>query len=281
MEHPSIVPNAVQPPTAAQPHRVRQKGNDITLMHWFGYLLETRPLAFWSGVWVSVFLVAVVAVGSLLSPNASERRSVSAIALGSDSGVATQPLENRGKVPFWMFGAIAVTCTAGSILVSRQLKPDAPSGAAATPRQVRPKRPVAVSRSRRPRQSKPVARQPQRLQPYSPTEPLFQTSNPIQSMSPVSPERQPVVSAANRPTGVPSFVVKTAKKSAPSGDQSSVSRTASQPGAHSHSRLAHSLPTKVPVTVVPQDQVHPLDWTQPRLADAVDLRKRKSVQSFL
>ena len=124
MTHPSIQSD---PTPARSPHWpvTASAATPSTLERWFLHLLKTRPMAFWSGVWLSVFLVGVVAVGSLISPNAAERRSVSAVAVGSDSAVATQPLDTKGKVPVWLFGAIAITCTAGSILVSRQLNPAA------------------------------------------------------------------------------------------------------------------------------------------------------------
>lgn len=259
-------------------------------MRWFGYLLETHPLAFWGGVWVSVFLVAVVAVGSLLSPSASERRSVSAIALGSDSGVATQPLEQRGKVPFWMFGAIALTCTAGSILVSRQLQPDAPQSASSRPRDAVPRRVTSKSqtvsfRSKQPHRAgrttdgRQPARQPKRLQPYSPTETLFQGTTQAQLVSRQFAE-QSVSSSATQQVSVLSFVVDPRKRGTftdrPSAPHPVVSRSSDRQPSRSSSSVS-----KVPVTVVPADQVHPLDWNQPRLADKLDLRKRKSIQSLL
>lgn len=233
-------------------------------------------MAFWSGVWVSVFLIAIVAVGSLLSPNAAERRSVSAIAIGSDSAVATQPLEGRGKVPLWLFGAIAITCGAGSVLVSRQLnasqaqptpyavarparrkaaksaKKQIPQPATRTaPRSTQPVVRKQVTKAPRPssrRQAAQHRRQPRRLQPYSPLEPLFTRTPPGQPIPPAIPATIPVAA----------------------------------PIAQSQASLkpARSIP-QVPVTVVPADQVHPLDWGEARLADAVDLRRKKSLQSWL
>jgi hypothetical protein len=234
-------------------------------MRWFGHLLATRPMAFWSGIWVSTFLIGVVAFGSLLSPSASERRSVSAIALGSDSGVATQPIENQGKVPLWMFGAIAVTCTAGSILVSRQLKPGAavsPVAPARRRRQKRRSQPVVSTQSQRRRKvakarKKVSPRQPQRLKPYSP-EALFAPSvhPPIPGPPAIAPPPiQP------RVAGSLSFVV---AKASVRAEQQAVQSA-----------------KPVPVTVVPAEHSHPLDWTEPCLADDLDLRKRKPIQSWL
>lgn len=235
---------------------------DVPVMRWFGHLLETRPMAFWSGIWVSTFLIGVVAFGSLLSPSASERRSVSAIALGSDSGVATQPIENQRKVPLWMFGAIAVTCTAGSILVSRQLKPGATPPAPR--RRVKKQRPAAArvpavkprqvaQRRRKP----PSGQHPQRLKPYSPSEPLmaaplFQPLPQATAIAPPPVARQPLVT--------PSFVVARA-------------------GQRSRSAIPASQPVRVPV--VPDEQSHLLDGAEPRLVDDLAVRQQQPMQSWL
>lgn len=269
-----------QPYTTASPpvahSAASSRATSDTVMRWFNHLLETRPMAFWGGVWVSVFLIAVVAAGSLMSPNASERRSVSAIAIGSDSVVATQPLEQKGKVPFWLFGAIAVTCTAGSFLISRQLSPAASRPrptrqavrksvrqAAAKPAPAKPKRRVKRAMSQPAvRAPKPVNRQPKRLKPFSPQEAFFA-------------ELSPQVDAVLTPPAIatprqapPSYVISTGVTRARSS-RPVPAPTMSQPRT-----------PQVPVTVVPADQVHPLDWHEPRLAESVDLRKHKSLQSW-
>jgi len=213
---------------------------------------------------MSVFLIGVVAFGSLLSPNAAERRSVSAIALGSDSGVATQPLENRGKVPLWMFGAIAITCTAGSILVSRQLQPNAASPKASSGAARKRRRNAPHRVKKHPVHNSGASRQPKRLQPYSPTDTLLVQNSPVPTTaSMVATIATPQTTAATNPRL--SFVV--ARPKSPHLPNPSVS--------------AASQAAEVPVTVVPEDQIHPLDWPQARLAEAMDLRKRKSIQSLL
>ncbi|MDX2228086.1 MAG: hypothetical protein NW220_00520 [Leptolyngbyaceae cyanobacterium bins.349] len=303
MEHPSFTSPPAPPPFSPSPRSPRGQ-LDPTFMKWFGHLLATRPLAFWSGIWVSVFLIGVVAVGSLLSPSAAERRSVSAIALGSDSGVATQPLENRGKVPLWMFGAIAVTCTAGSILVSRQLNPTAQS--APPPRRRAVKKPLpAPSRqplTRAPRSPQPLSSRapgrrrpaksrpqpPKRLPPYSPLEPLFGggVESPVMATAPaIAPVPRSAQPQLNPQPKRVSFVVSARAKSQSHADQPS-----RQSGPHPQVQKrrpalqpppASASMQPVAVTVVPPDHVHPLDWDQPRLADAVDLRQQKPIQSWL
>ncbi|MDX2241370.1 MAG: hypothetical protein NW224_11850 [Leptolyngbyaceae cyanobacterium bins.302] len=285
-------------PFEPRSQRSQPRASDATLLRWFGYLLETRPMAFWGGVWVSVFLIAVVAFGSLLSPSAAERRSVSAIALGSDSGVATQPLESRGKVPLWMFGAIAITCTAGSILVSRQLQPHTsrpvPASHPVPPRRVKPKHHTAQPQARVPgnkKRAKPAAQPPKRLKPYSATDPLLTQPQSIQAQfveAQLTPaqltqaQREKSASAASQQL-TSQQLTKNNSTHQPSGLNQQPVTTAAPRGqtvAHSPSFVV-AKSVKVPVTVVPADQVHPLDWDQPRLADAVDLRKRKSIQSLL
>ncbi|NJP09574.1 MAG: hypothetical protein HC866_08895 [Leptolyngbyaceae cyanobacterium RU_5_1] len=220
-------------------------------------ILQTRPFAFWSGVWVSVFLISVVALGSLLSPNAAERRSVSAIAVGSDSAVATQPVASRGRVPLWLFGAIALTCTAGSILVSRQLsQPPEPPRPVRQPRRRAAQRPRSLPKqsghqpAAKPR-SRPAAkqphRQPKRLKPFSPTEAFLSATSPVPTGHPPQAAR-PAMYSATGSTPIPA---------------------ATQP--------VH----RVPVTIVPAEQRHPLDWGEARLADSVDLRRRRSLRSWM
>ncbi|MBF2025867.1 MAG: hypothetical protein IGS48_03755 [Oscillatoriales cyanobacterium C42_A2020_001] len=284
MEQNSAHPQATPSPSVTR-SVVSNRATSDTVMRWFNHLLQTRPMAFWGGVWVSVFLIGVVAVGSLMSPNASERRSVSAIAIGSDSVVATQPLEQKGKVPFWLFGAIAVTCTAGSFLVSRQLSPAASrprlvrqaSGqpvrktvrqVVAAPAPARPKRRAKRSGSQpTARPPKPVNRQPKRLKPYSLQEAFFAGWSP--QVDAVFP--QVGITASGR------------SNQAYSGPTGRARHPLPQPTSTMRSVRSSVRPqtSEAPVTVVPADHVHPLDWHEPRLAESVDLRKRKSIKSWL
>lgn len=276
----------VQPQILIKPlfvsHQPREEAKVDTLK-WLTYLLQTRPMAFWSGVWVSVFLVAMVAVGSLISPNAAERRSVSAIAIGSDSVVATQPLNKKDQVPLWLFGAIAITCTAGSFLVSRQLSSKTPLLRKTTLRRRRPQKSLTSPQptkhlSTKPRQPRRKAtNHPQRLKPYSPSEPLFnrpqaQAVSPTQIYPPV---------AEPRPLSVPSFTVNRVKTQQHQGSKAQTQqRRALEVEMPELSKKPRST-ANVPVTVVPEEHIHPLDWQAPRLADAVDLRRRKSINTWM
>lgn len=278
----------VQPQISMEPlsvgHESREEVKTDTL-RWFTHLLQTRPMAFWGGVWVSVFLVAIVAVGSLMSPNAAERRSVSAIAVGSDSVVATQPLDKKGQVPFWLFGAIAITCTAGSLLVSRQLNSKTPLRRRAVSRRRRVQKMVvssSVSQSpmskkrlaTKPKQQiRKVGNQPQRLKPYSPTEGPFSRPQPVQRIASIPVELS--LKDESRHVATPSFTVKQSRLTQTRTAEAQLNRKPSSRGEMPKSTR------NVPVTIVPEDQVHPLDWQAPRLADAVDLRRRKSMKSWM
>lgn len=138
------------------------------------YLLKTRPMVFWSGVWTSIFLVSLVAVGCLLSPSASSNRTASEIAsdANDEPAVETVPSPHReGQAPIWMFGAIALTCTAGSLLVARCLKLSPPTGAKGKrmSNALKPAlRPDALSQ---PGYPEPVSQTSRQLQPFSPTAP--------------------------------------------------------------------------------------------------------------
>lgn len=210
-------------------------------------VLEARPWIFWSGLWVSMLLVAMVSVSSLLSPGLVDERAASDAAIGVNSAEATQQLKQRSRVPLWLFGAIALTCTAGSFLVSKQLARPQPRR---SPLRNPPSR--IQSKSRPPR---PPRKGRKRLKPYSPAETPF----PLPTYSSAQVQHS---------TALPVPLQ--------SGQPSGRLRRVSPPT----SKLAVR-PTRVSVTVVPDEENHPLDWKAANLADSVDLRKRRSLSSWL
>ncbi|HEY9616724.1 MAG TPA: hypothetical protein V6C64_07785 [Microcoleaceae cyanobacterium] len=239
----------------------------------------TRPLILVGGMWVSLLLIAVVAIGGLLSPGASEHRSVSTTIVGSDSEVAIQPAPQQARVPLWMFGAIALTCTAGSILVSRQLNrppvpprrlartksrsfkrlPPQPMAQLALPPAVTYSAPLQPSRQELP------ARSPQpRAGQKRPHSPAHQAAN----LQPVMPPTIAQAPAPARPIErqvLPPLLKQPAK-----------AKPIVQP------QTVASRPTvKTSVSILPPDIRKPLDWQSTELADAVDLRKRRSLSSLL
>lgn len=133
------------------------------------HLLKTRPVVFWGGVWTSIFLVSLVAVGCLLSPSASSNRTASAIVPDAEPAVETAPTHREGQAPVWMFGAIALTCVVGSLLVAQYLKPSPATKSKGNKRASKSlklgTKLVSKSQPQYPEPSK-------QLQPFSPTAPL-------------------------------------------------------------------------------------------------------------
>lgn len=324
MERPPLQPDLIKrPPSSMPPATSHAHAKQSTLWRWFVHLVQTRPMAFLGGVWVSVFLIAIVAVGSLLSPNAAERRSVSAIAVGSDSAVATQPLDNRGQVPVWLFGAIAITCTAGSILVSRQLNPSPAAAAPVSPprrkvqqRRLKPlprpsspsslqtvpitvaampmgqravgkqttakkpnlkqaafKKPPQKTASAKARKPPQKRRTTQRLQPYRPSEAFLETRLPVNpgGFSPQAPSMAQPIPVPIPVSAHPNLPPKLTKSSTQQPLRPKTQRSQTPP--------PQAAP--VPVAVVPAEHSHPLDWGEGRLADAVDLRRKRSLNSWI
>jgi hypothetical protein len=176
-------------------------------------LIEAHPLMVWGGILASILLIILIATTSLLSPIASNERSVSGVALGS-STTQTAPTKHRNRIPLWLFGAIALTCTAGSIVVSKHLAP--------------------VERTyRRPKRMAPQAAKRRAAK---------------RSRAPIAPPSRQSCRQTSRPP------------------------------------MAKSLPpqaVKVPITVVPSEANHPLDWQDESLADVMDLRRQRSLSSWM
>jgi len=221
----------------------------------------TKPLMVVGGLWVSVVLVGAIALSGLLSPGLPAGRRASEASFGSSTvAISVEPGKDRShrRLPIWLFGAIALSCTAGSIFVSKQLtRPERPqrlsrpktatNNVTQTPYPKRRHKPAA-----KPKRSHSKRSQLKRLRPYSPSDsPLPLPSQSFsQAYYPVSQ-----ASGGNHPARPPV----------------SQPRLASPPKA----------PAEVPVTVVPAAEDHPLDWGQASLADTLDIRKQRSISSWL
>ena len=223
-------------------------------------LLEARPLMFWGGTWASLVLVAGVSVSSLVSPGLiGTGQTASGAAIGSSgnidsNGTVAQPViqpssQAKNSFPFWLFSAIALSCTAGSILVSKQLAPQ---------------RSRRIIRTQSPVQAKTrTAMQPKAVQPKA-----------------VQPTRsQPQSTASAHPT-------KAAGKS--QGRKVAAKRQMASASAQSVRRrtVRPAVPQRVParsaqVAIVPQTETHPLDWKTASIADSMDIRKQRSLASWL
>ncbi|WP_421654680.1 hypothetical protein [Leptothermofonsia sp. ETS-13] len=237
-------------------------------MEYVYQLVESHPLLFWGGTWVAVLLVAAIAMGGLLSPGLPARRTSSASFGSSPGSEEIQTAGRQGRsVPFWLFGAIAITCTAGSILVSKRLaQVERPHH-----RLSRPKRPVQYSsKVRRPGPSnRPRAPQGRRLKSFSEGE--FPLSGTYSSYPPPPPSTSTSTSF-KLPPAIKSKAKLASGHSAPKY-------------APQKPSVPESVPQKnvapVPVTVVPSEESHPLDWGDPSLADLMDIRKRRSLSSWI
>lgn len=224
-------------------------------------ILEQRPLMFWGGVWATVVLVALVALSGLLNPSASTGQRASGAAVGT-STVAVQA-DHKSRIPLWLFGAIALSCTAGSIFVSKHLTQTDPLHPTPRPR---PRPPRAVKQAARKASLPPVSKVKQKkLRPANPqtrSVPSGSTStlaSRVRQPYPVpaypQPPAQPAIVPTRRSTALPAQAYPVPRPAPP----------VSQPA----------------VTIVPSEENHPLDWGEASLADMLDLRKQRSLSSWL
>lgn len=190
--------------------------------------------------WIVVAVIALTAVSGLLSPNASSgKRPPGAATIRETTETAQKNSQTR--IPLWLFGAIALSCAAGSMLISKQ-----------------------ANRPPRPRKSTKV----KRLAPYT------ASTVPQPAPSP-APQPQPIY-----PPAVPSFVLNPghtqplSTATTPFMAPATLMQLAHQ---ESQGAIAH---TDVSATVSSEDK-HPLDWGKASLADKLDLRKQRSVSSLL
>ncbi|UBF27765.1 hypothetical protein K9N68_07580 [Kovacikia minuta CCNUW1] len=262
-----------EPPLSNQPESSQSDQKEVgdSRVETAAQLVQAHPILFLGGLWVSIFLVGSVALSGLLSPGLPAGRRASEAAFGS-STVATnvaQPKEqSHSRIPIWLFGAITLSCTAGSIFVSKQLTRTERNYKIARPKQSRKygavvDRPVAVAdRPPRPRKPAPVRRtssrkaQPKRLKPFSPSD--------YPAPLPAQPSAQ-----AYHPV---SFPVATTQRSEV--------RTRHPQRVVPKNLVKQPVP-QVPVTIVPPEENHPLDWGEASLADTLDLRKQRSLSSWM
>ncbi len=212
----------------------------------------------WSPLMVSVgfcgiaLLITVMALSSLLNPElaAQKPRTDTTVHPRSRPTVAVQ---ERQGIPLWVFGAIALTCGVGSLLVSRPFL-QTQSG-------LRQKQ----FRHRRPAKALPAPTVTSRATPpapisnfYHPSLPATPSSNAAEpSVSPVPP-----LLPGHRPTHQPP------------------TRRRSQRPARPQLAKPDGVPS-ASVTIVSANTRHPLDGGMEPLAEAFDLRKRRSLSSWI
>lgn len=205
--------------------------------------LKRHPMIFWGIIWVSIALPSAFAIASLINPNATpdatEQKTVSAIAPPINIKTA-KPLPDSspdpGQLPLWVFGAIALGCTASCFMLGRYMKPlEMPTD------EVDLEAPIALSQATLEKRSHPQINSGKqslkRLKPYESTEALpFLQVERSQPTQPLPVEWVAVV----QPLDAADFI------------------NAAEP---------------VLATVI-SEEIQPLDWGEARLADVMDLRRR-------
>ncbi len=193
-------PHQQHSPSTAQvdtvPSRKQAQRYTVALRHLLDFV-QNYPLLTWGGIWVSILLVAAIAVGGLLSPGLTSGRRATGAAFGSSAIGETEITASNGRATFWIFGAIAITCTAGSILVSKRFsRPPLSHHKLSRPK--RPKPYVASAPSPQKPHSKPKTRRApqQRRQPVPPVRPSMQPKR----LRPFSPDDLPPLPVEPIPT---------------------------------------------------------------------------------
>ncbi|GEM_PF-1627323 len=79
-----------------------------------------RSLVVLGSAWVVVVIIAFTAVSGLLSPNLSSNNQTPGAAPVRVTATTAQAT-SQSRLPLWLFGAIALSCATGSILVSKQV----------------------------------------------------------------------------------------------------------------------------------------------------------------
>lgn len=226
-----------RPPLTARSHQPLRTSK-ATLS--FGKPGWTLALVVLGSAWIVVAVIAMTAVSGLLSPNASTSKRPSGAAVIRETTEAPQK-NSQTRLPLWLFGAIALSCAAGSILISKQ-----------------------ADRPPRPRRSTKV----KRLAPY-----VAETiPQPAPAPAPAPP--------SNYPPAVPSFVLNPAQSQSLSTATTPFMAPATLMQLANQASQSAVVQTDVSATASSED-TYPLDWGKASLADKLDLRKQRSVSSLL
>lgn len=130
-------------------------------------LFQKHPLLIVCGMWSGFLVLASWAIIGLTDPGQLKESEQKPTAVEYSSA---QDAQNEGRLPFWLFGAIAVGCATGSWLIVQQLN---------SPKQ---RRPVRRQQSRtRPTPQQSDSQVGQRRQPAQsprPTVPASRTQKP-------------------------------------------------------------------------------------------------------
>ncbi len=249
-------------------------------------LVQRYPVPLVGAFWIILLLIGLASMDSLVSPglkdhSASSEQQLKGAALDSltsDSGnaqpseaISPQVLHQKSRIPLGLFGAIVLTGAGSAILLSTQLP-------RSTPRQRQPQR------SPQPRRV-PVDSMPMSF-PANPRQ-----AAPVQA-APVPVPRHPAPPPGHGPVSMPepqqfarqpSPPVHPRSKSHSLHSHSLQPRSSPQPAAVKLPNLAAApfTPAAVPTHIVPTQDPHPLDGPEGSLVDAVDLRRQRSLLSWL
>lgn len=224
--------------------------------------LAQQPLFFWGSLWIAALMLIGLALGALLdpafvSPQAIQSPAKQPIQTVTPSENATTSTPNETTVAvsppaaaasLWSLGAIALSCTVSSMLLAQWFNRSA---------KVQRFTDKAVD---------PFSVNPAAIQPIQPSHPV---SSPIELM---------------RPSPIADYQMPPALKSSASSNGVRIG-SSSQKALSGHPIPGRSvdLPdvAEAIVTLVPSDQSHPLDWDEDSLVNAMDIRKRHPLSSWI
>ena len=211
-------------------HRVQQQ-----LLGTATQLLQKRPFILWGTALVVVLLTGGIALKGLIYPGPLDSIEPEL----ATTQVQPQPLKiPEQNLNLWLFGAVALGCAAGSILVSRHIE-----RLGSQSQQTQP--------TSKPR---PVAPQASSTQPR-------QSATATRRSSP--PMRRKKAASVKRGTAAPAPVFQ------------------ADPVRMRQAAYPTSVVVEPVVTVVPENESHPLDWGEASLAEMMDIRKQKPLSSLL
>lgn len=277
-----------------QPVQVRRSQVSLHAALW---LFQRYRFLLWLAVWAILVGTATAALMSLVDPNASVRygaaskppsvqlvpqpQNLHSPIPQSQSQVPSQlsPMpENTEQVqrpsnlsksivsktnqldrsvappsPVFAIAAIMLSCAGGCFLFSQWLKPQSS--------RKRARRPIELTQSRSPQSSKSA---PKRAESENAKELKQQPAHPF-------------------PTSLPPAKVTAFELSTPLHQpaQSTVNNEHSDEPSSDAQPIQSEPASEAVVTVVSDDQSHPLDWDEPSLADSLDLRQRRPLSYWL
>jgi hypothetical protein len=214
--------------------------------------LKQHPILFWSLIWIAIALSSGFAVGSLINPNTE----IEPAAIAQSSKIkATQPMPqpvpDAGRLPLWVFGAIALSCTASCFILAQYIKPIEMEPAETSVEGEFEETLITMQPTLEERSQPQIGsfHQPsKRLKSYESIE-----ASPFMQL-----ERSPQVQTFAVQAFAVEWIAATPYLEAP--------------------LPTNDLVKPVPVPLISLEDTPPLDWGEARLADAMDLRRRYPLQ---